>query len=105
MSLAEIIALIRSAEHDRALADALRGAGDLATMVQIGTARGHVFTEAELAAYLDQAPANELSEEELSAVSGGVGNNLTAGAGETSALQYKLSRCFVKSWSTSGGAD
>ena len=103
MSLAHIVALIRNAEQDRALADALREAGGLKTLVEIGAARGYAFTEDEIAAYLDQVAPDELSDEELSAVSGGTGN-LTA-EGQTSGLSYKLDRCFVKSWSTSGDAD
>ena len=59
MSLAHIVALIRSAEQDPALADALRRAGGVTTLVEIGASRGYVFTESEIAAYLDQIAPDE----------------------------------------------
>lgn len=96
MSTENIHALIKSAEADLALADALRHAGDLQHLVQIGAGRGYDFTQDELEAHFDQFSSDELSEREL---------NLVTGGASTSYLQYKLERCFVKSWSTSGDAD
>lgn len=103
MSTEHIDALIRSAEEDRALADELRHAGGLEKLVQIGAEHGYDFTQDELDRYLERQSAEGLSEQELGLVAGGTSNSVAA-ASSSSSLQYKLDRCFVKSWSTSGDA-
>ena len=104
MSTENIYALIRSAKTDRALADDLRHAGSLEKLVQIAAERGYEFTQDELEAYFELRLSEDLSEQSLDGVAGGTSNNVAA-ASSGSDLQYKLDRCFVKSWSTSGDAD
>ena len=65
MSIEHIDALVRSAEHDRALARELRQAGSLPSLVRIGAARGYDFTADELTTYFARMEADELSDQEL----------------------------------------
>ena len=109
MSMAHIEALMRSAEKDRALAHEMRYASSLERLVEIGAARGYRFTKDELDVYLERLPPalltdDELDDEDLAMITGGLGTGLTTSAPAT-ALQQKVNRCFVKSWSTSGDAD
>ena len=76
----------------------------LAKVIEIGSGAGFEFSGEEL-----REATSELGDEELDAAAGGVGE-LSAAAGSGDAkpmvyLKYKLDRCFVKSWSTSGDAD
>ena len=96
MSRENIAALIARGEEDPALADALRRAGGLETLVQIGAERGYEFTPHELETYFEALHVDELSDQELSSISGGAADF------RSSPLNYELERCFVKSWSTSG---
>lgn len=72
MSTEHIDTLIRSAESDPALAAELRGAKTLDELVAIGAGRSLSFTREELETYLTRVQSTELSEQELSGVSGGV---------------------------------
>jgi predicted ribosomally synthesized peptide with nif11-like leader len=97
MAKENIDALMQAAEKDPALADTLRKAGGLDGVVRIGAERGHVFTSAELQAYFEALPANELGDEELAAVAGGA-KALSSDGSSSTYLKIELRNVYISSY-------
>jgi predicted ribosomally synthesized peptide with nif11-like leader len=97
MASKDVDAFIRAAELDPPLADALLNASGLDELVEMGSERGYDFTRDEITTYLGSG-SDELGDGQLDGVAGGADQPVCY-------LKYKLDRCFVKSWSTSGDVE
>ena len=99
MSIEAAKAFSEKVDSDKELqskvSDATSGAPEegLAKVIAIGAGAGFQFNGEEL-----RAATSELGDDQLDEAAGG------ADSQPTCYLQYKLDRCFVKSWSTSGDA-